>query len=141
MSQPPTDHRHNAAIRTTQSGDASSHSSREDGPDERWQPMAGKEHARRVLVLERRRLLLGLTEVTLAPSRFHGWRRQAISIRYSDIVAIENVAPEPGNRAALTLRLRDGEVIAVAYPRRSELRMRSIRHQLQKRVRAAREAG
>jgi hypothetical protein len=90
--------------------------------------MAGKEHARRVLVLEHRRLLLGLNEVTLAPSRFHGWRRQAISIRYSDIVAIENVAPEPGKRAALTLRLGDGEVIAVAYPRRSELRMRSIRH-------------
>jgi hypothetical protein len=90
---------------------------------------------------ERRRLVLGLNEVTLAPSRFHGWRRQAISIRYSDIVAIENVAPEPGNRAVLTLRLRDGEVIAVAYPRQSELRMRSIRHQLQKRVRAAREAG
>lgn len=87
---------------------------------------------------KRRRLLLGPNEVTLVPGRFRGRRREAVSIPYRDIVAIEHVAPEPGKPAALILRVRDGEVFVVTYPRRDELRRRSTRHRLEKRVRAAR---
>lgn len=91
------------------------------------------------MILNSHDLKLEDRHLLLVPRAVRARRTQPpVRVPYRDIVDIAIVEPADGERRTLSLRLVDGTTVATPFSDRSTLKMRSIQHQVRKRVRAAR---